>query len=872
MKKCVCFIIMFMFAICVCGHGMGSSTNNDSVVGRLMSFCRNMSVYDKLYGQEKVYLHLDNNGYLPGENIWFKAYVFKASTLLPTDMSKVLYVELLNPNGQIMERKTLPVLNGRTYGCFSPDPLLMQSGYYEVRAYTRAMLNWDEGYIYSRVFPVFEVNKDTVDFSDLSIDERFYEKKTLGYNRTVPKPMFDGHEVRVGKCVMSFYPEGGNIVAGLPSRVAYKLTDRDGLPLSGCSVEVFDKDNTPAARSAVVHEGMGLFDLSAGWRGGYAVVKYDDKKFRFELPEVLAEGCVARFEGERDGNHVFSIASTSSFVGRTIGVSATCRGRLCYFDTLTLADVNEVKISSLQLGEGVNQVTFFGDNGEIYCDRMVWNAPREASPVMTIRQNAESYGAFAPVVLDVDLKDAEGNPLQGDFSLSVRDAATEVAPDACGLATDMLLCSDLKGYVHNPDFYFSSTDSLRSSALDLLLMVQGWRRYAWREMAGVDTLNVKQPIEEGLLFMGRVSNVKKPSADNRYNVNFVLQTDKGMEMFSTKSESDGRIAFLMPDFSDDVFSVITLTDAKDRRVECDLSVDRNFYPPRRCYEPAEIRMEHRLDQLRSQVSAFQPKTFEWADTIPDLISKLVKLGEVNIKAKRISSYSGKMMIPWSGGENAFKNSCAYFYDLVEELDHYKDKNNSTPNNVWEWLASVNPNVDYIPGDEEVYYRGRLVYKIALDNKEAWGRNDINTSSLMEDLKSLAIVEDVAAVADLTSGVFAYSNKSGSFKTSPRGNYSEVTFALYRDEVEKSLPKYKRGTRWITLHGYSRCEEFYSPDYRQFDVPSAEDHRRTLYWNPSLMTDKNGRATVSFYSNSRPKQTLRFNAQGIGVNGRMFEAK
>ena len=111
--------------------------------------------FNLLYPQEKVYLHFDNTGYFIGETIWFKAYVVRADTKKPTDLSGVLYVELLNAAGDVVERRKLKMEEGQARGDIRLDKLLV-SGFYEVRAYTRYMTNWGTGACFSRVFPIFE--------------------------------------------------------------------------------------------------------------------------------------------------------------------------------------------------------------------------------------------------------------------------------------------------------------------------------------------------------------------------------------------------------------------------------------------------------------------------------------------------------------------------------------------------------------------------------------------------------------------------------------------------------------------------------------------------------------------------------------------
>ena len=138
----------------------GFAQNPGSSREKILSFFKNISEYDSKCSQEKVYLHLDNNAYFFSEKIYFKAYVVRASTLRFTDLSKVLYVELLDDDGNLVIRKNYEISEGQVSGYLPLDGLL-RSGFYEVRAFTRAMLNWDGDYCFSRLIPVYET-KDTL--------------------------------------------------------------------------------------------------------------------------------------------------------------------------------------------------------------------------------------------------------------------------------------------------------------------------------------------------------------------------------------------------------------------------------------------------------------------------------------------------------------------------------------------------------------------------------------------------------------------------------------------------------------------------------------------------------------------------------------
>ena len=206
----------------------------DSIAYRL----NHAALFQQMFPQEKVYLYFDNTGYFKGERMWFKAYVTKAGLKLPegdgkmtnyvpTDISRVLYADLLNPSGDVVEQRKLKIDDeGMAFGDFPLDSIL-GTGFYEVRAYTRYMLNWGSQGIFSRVFPVFRSPDAEGNYSHPTIDQ-------LSYRRRLPERLFevdtavvlegaDGKKRNAKGFIVNFYPEGGSLVRGLRSRVAVEV-------------------------------------------------------------------------------------------------------------------------------------------------------------------------------------------------------------------------------------------------------------------------------------------------------------------------------------------------------------------------------------------------------------------------------------------------------------------------------------------------------------------------------------------------------------------------------------------------------------------------------------------------------------------------
>ena len=194
---------------------------------QLLAYMQRAMRFNKAAPQEKVYLHFDNTGYFKGETIRFKAYVKRMDSDRPSNISSVLYVELVNPIGDVCERRTLKVVDGIADGDIKLDSIVGASGFYEVRAFTRYMSNWGTSAAFSRVFPIFNKPKVEGNYSNAVIDK-------VSFRHRLPNTRVD-EDGKVAESTtdlemnsVKFYPEGGDLVKGLTSRVAFTVTNKEG--------------------------------------------------------------------------------------------------------------------------------------------------------------------------------------------------------------------------------------------------------------------------------------------------------------------------------------------------------------------------------------------------------------------------------------------------------------------------------------------------------------------------------------------------------------------------------------------------------------------------------------------------------------------
>lgn len=450
--------------------------------------------------QERVYMHFDNTSYYSGDTIWFKAHVTRYNNDKPTTLSRLLYVELLSPEGKVLCRQKKKIeSNGTCHGYFELDPLYM-SGYFEVRAYTRYMLNWGDESIFSRVFPVFDTPNDwKADEADLMERSRLATPDTAG-------------------CKLSLYPEGGHLVYGLESKVAFELTDSKGAWLQE-EISLYEND-TLLLRSKPVHNGKGIFIFTPAEGSRYtAKVLHDNKKFEFGLPEIEKHGTVISVNNGK--NITFTVLSNDT-AKQQIGLAVMHRSTLALYRKLRL-EGDTVTISPDELPEGVNRAILFRDSIPL-AERMFFVHHQVAlfGGRQTIKLNAnanresiETFKAEPYEKVTVFVWREDNKPLNEDmeFSVSVTDAERKKDSSwGYNMYSYMLLGSELKGYIPNASQYFDTNNANRKRDLDLIMLTHGWTAFEWKRLAGNDFGGLIMP-EIGIVINGAMYR-KTTNAEN----------------------------------------------------------------------------------------------------------------------------------------------------------------------------------------------------------------------------------------------------------------------------------------------------------------------------------------------------------------------
>lgn len=456
--------------------------------------------------QEKVFVHTDNQCYFVGDTLWYKAYVVRADNLQPTDMSRILYVELLSPDGLLVERQNIIISpQGYTCGQFTLRDSLY-SGYYELRAYTRWMLNfnvrhhryrrdetwwfynkqmaadyfrvWDG--LYSRVFPVYSKPENEGDYDVRSMYQR---PKTR-----IPKQKKEDLQV-------SFFPEGGQLIEGVPNRVAFEVTNQHGE-----AVDIKGTVEVDESRTLDIHTeymGRGSFMVTPGHKRLKARFTYHDKDYKFDLPKTERQGVAIQLDGD-----VLTIHASGLPQDMEYGLSVLCRGKLQHFSHLS-ALTSQLSLPFDSLSTGVNNLTIFNSDGQILADRLFFvNHHENDGHIVTAEiEPTHTYQPYEKVDIPVQVPSVSEPTV---FSLSIFDTNTDEPTYNDGnIMTDLLLSSELKGFIAYPNHYFEQDDAEHRRHLDLLMMVQGWRKYNWKELSDT-TRQMRYQPEKAMTIEGSV--------------------------------------------------------------------------------------------------------------------------------------------------------------------------------------------------------------------------------------------------------------------------------------------------------------------------------------------------------------------------------
>ena len=862
-KSWKAFFITTLFILCTANVYAQSS---DTIFSRYFRYAQNFA---DSYPRGKVSLHLDNASYYLGDTIWFKAYVVTAEQNLPTTISKPLYVELLDQLGNVVERQIIQLTDGEGTGQIILNNTFF-TGYYEMRAYTKWMLAFDNPSCFSRVLPVYRKR--------LSDEETPRSIATYRMDASMKQRPKDKEK----KFTVRFFPEGGQLVKGISSIVAFEATSRDK---GAADVEgtVVLPSGEELAHIRSFHDGMGYFEYKPEEKAGVAKIDYEGSTYQFDLPEALPQGYVLRIDNRREMLDI-TVARSSQAMKDTLAVFVSSQGRPYKCMTLDFEDeLNcQFRISTKELPPGVQQISLVNLKGETLCERFCYVMPR-SSMLLACKTDHALYRPFEPVTCRIKVRDHLNRPVQANLSVSIRNGVeSDFREYDHSIYTDLLLVSDLKGYIHQPGFYFENQSAERFKMLDVLLLVRGWRKYDLSRLIGKRPFLPRYLPETSLTLYGQVESYFGKALRN-VGVSILARRDSVSIAGMTKTDSLGYFSAPVDGFSGSMDALIqTRNEGKKWNKQAVVKLFRNFEPSLRKLDYYELNPEWKetgdLKQLLDTLDiAYKDSVFG-----PDHHL----LDEVVVNAKRLN-----LLLKQT---ERFEKEILGYYNITQVVDKMRDKGEAVYN-LPMLLKELNPNFR-LSDSLSLHYNNSRVLFIVNGGVLSYGKTDYVLDKDVDAIKSIMLYYDQAG----GESVFVMNKQSNRVTKFTANNFwsgrwqdgdlSELPLqdaigadsgpdALWGEKDRKTMKKgplqkssvvvcsittiddwdpnktYKarRGIRHTYIQGYNEPLEFYSPAYPDGAPLYTEDSRRTLYWNPNVKTNEKGEAVIRCYNsdNSAP---------------------
>lgn len=740
---------------------------------------------------EKVFVHVDRSFYVAGEIIWFKVYCVNDENLSSPDLSKVAYIEVLDKDQQPVLQAKIALKDGAGSGSLLL-PFNIHSGNYLLRSYTSWMKNCDPEFYFHQIFTVV----NTIQTDTLSTGKEQ-----------------DNYDVQ-------FFPEGGDLVNELKSKVAFRATDNTGRGIDFTGV-IADENNDTVIHFRPSKFGIGSFSFTPKNNKRYKafITTQTGKVITQNITPPLPAGYVMNLSEIEDGRLKITVQTNTgnNFIYLFIHTGQEAKA----IELINFTNGNaEFVIDKSRLGEGISHITLFDKNNQPVCERLYFKRPQQQL-FIEAKTDVTEYLPRKKVTINLESKDEGNNAQAADMSMSV--FLTDSLPlNYKDIYSYLWISSDLKGKVESPEYYLNNNTAEVNEALDNLMLTHGWRRFKWDEV-----LQEKKPVlkflpeYEGHIVSGKIVNrANDSSADNM--LAFLSVPGSHFQLYTAKSSSDGTVNFNTKDFYGTrlVAAMANSEDGTSYRVDLANPFSENF--------------------SSEKIPAFSLAKTRFAN----LLKRSINMQVQNV-------YTGSLL-------NSFEKlqtDSANFYgkpDAKYLLDNYT-RFPTMQEVLREYVREIDvrkPHDKYVlimlrkDEDENLETKKPV---ILLDGVPQFDNG--NKITLYDPLK-------VRKLETINETYFL----------GPARFDGIASFTTYNGDVEGF--QFDTATTVIDYEALQLRREFYHPAYETEQEYSSRmpDFRSLLYWSPDIKTNKKGEKEVSFYTSDVPGKYAVV-IQGISQQGK-----
>lgn len=896
-----------LFFILLCLNSFNLLAQQPKELDRVVS---NLQEYMGARPQEKIHIHFDKPFYSVGDTVWFKVYLVNALSNQLSSISKVVHLDINSPNGQ-SKHLVLPINAGMAAAQLVLTDSLYTAGDYPLRAYTQWMRNAGEDYFFSHTLRVGDVlhYKATAaaNFSETSAGLTaeltytsakgevitaqevnyklkqgdkivFAGKLNTGFSGKggivfptdkLPKEgtlvletsstltsgsvLTNRFVVNTGKdkLVLDFFPEGGALVAGIRSKVAFKAIGKDGL---GVSVKGYieNEKGEKVSEFQTARYGMGVLALLPQMGSSYTAVVSDGtyQGQRFTLPKALAEGFVLAVNRTENDDLLVRISKSAGMESQTeVRLVVQANGEVQQAIKLPISNASiSFNITQEKLMTGINQLTLFTADNKPLAERLVFVQPKQVQTIL--ESDKPEYATRDLIKLQFD----NGANIVGGYSVAVvkADKVTLAEEKQLSIYANLLLSSDLKGNIEEPNYYFTGDYVNKAAELDALLLSQGWRRFNWTEVLAGNVPAPKHVAEQGLEINGKITSLvlSKPVAGAKIK----LLAAKEMLFLDTIADAQGRFSFKDLQLSDSVEVILRASGAKEsNNVKVVLDEQENalpFFTADLPSLPLTLAADTAMQTYLSQTSSL----FDEMEKTGKIIQGTT-LKTVEIKTRKKAPEIKGSVYPFAAPPPDYTIEPDKLQEMVSLQNYLKGR-----------FMGVRA-----MGDKLYSNAGELMV-LLLNGTAIEDLSGIDPRALtgVQIIRGSIVSANMAAALMMSLDETGMDQKkkipfTNQYNQSPAAG---IVFLTMKDIPNKFIkPNRPPGFLQVPVAGYTYAREFYMPSYEIQKDSVQSDYRSTLFWKPNIITEEGGKTEFSFYASDEPGQ-YRVTLEGIGANGQL----
>lgn len=855
--------------------------------------------------KEKIYIQTNHVFFKPGETIYFKIYLVNAQDQTPSDQSMVVYAEVINPSGNVMQKMNYQVVDGYAEGSYDFDEKA-SGGIYKIRAYTTWMRNEKDSTFFVKEITLQKViaprvlmkldfrkkaygagDEVVADYSVRNLSDQpvknYAAKYTVSIGGTVVQTnsfktnnegksevkfnlpgkletndgllnitiQYDSYTEAISRSIpivlnkidLQFMPEGGTIIEGIPANIAFKALNENG-KAADIKGEVVDQHGNKVASFESYHFGMGQFSFTpqTGYSYTAKIISPIGISQQFDLPNANGYGIVMNIS-KKDNKVLVKLNSTED---RNIELVGQTKNVSHYIHKIALRKGQQlIEVDENLFPAGIARFTVYNVGNLPVAERIIFLNENKVLQVK-ISTDKEKYLPREKVKMTLETVDENGVPIPSNFSLSVVDDKLWTFADDKQehILSWLLMSSELHGKIEEPQFYFKKEEVKSLPALDLVMLTHGYRYFEYIEYVQREG-RLKYTPDQGNILSGVVLNENQLPV--KANV-FLIDSYGNGKALNIQTSADGVFFFseLTPGVN---YHLVAQSLQSKEKVNIQIQQNGIGYNPLRVSELPQLASGYR--DFKGPMVSVDREVIKKEDD---------RRGPANIDIAGLQMQQNALSeVVVIGFGSVQRRDLAYSTTIVRGSDLMPM--NSLETALQGKVAGVNINNSGTVGSAaNIRLRGTRSLiggsepLIILNGSPV---ENIDRELNPGDIESVTVLKDASATA-------LYGSRAADgviIIESSKSKNERINFDLTR--------QYYYATQFVPGSNalYSEARKFYTPRYSSLDVKERNDFRETIYWNPVVQTNNQGTATIEFY-NSDASTTFRAIAEGIGYNGKL----